>query len=153
MEQVQVAALKGRGTGLWKRSWTCYFQGKGEVLSRNMLKQRIQVQWSYGFGFCFLPFREWAAETCTDCLAFRKCSSHPGFYISPSDSYLSLTPKACMNFSWGVGGDFSIWGAKIFRGQIVSLTVNFVQPQCFGESTITVNRCSQPQIISSHYFI
>lgn len=35
MEQLQVAALKGKGIRLWKRRWTRYFQGKGEVLSKN----------------------------------------------------------------------------------------------------------------------
>lgn len=53
----------------------------------------------YLFSFGFLSLREWAAVTCTDCLAFRKCSSHPGFYISHGDSYLSLTPEARTNFN------------------------------------------------------
>lgn len=35
MEQLQIAALKGRGIKLGKTSWTCYFHGNGEVLGRN----------------------------------------------------------------------------------------------------------------------
>lgn len=29
MQRLQVAAWKGRGVKLWKRSWMCYFYGKG----------------------------------------------------------------------------------------------------------------------------
>lgn len=45
MEQLQVAALKGKGIGLWKRSWTCYFQGEGGVLSKNDIEtEGIHIQ-------------------------------------------------------------------------------------------------------------
>lgn len=54
MQQLQVAAWKGRGVRLWEGSWTCYFYRKGEGLGRMLLKQKLfPDRGGYWSGFCF----------------------------------------------------------------------------------------------------